>query len=216
MIRDKVEVLAKTIWDYMHMNHNIRKADLIFVMGSHDISVADRGAELFFKGYAPIILVSGGVGYFKPKSWDKTEAEMFSDRMLKSGVPQEKILLETNSTNTGENVIYSKKLIETEKIKVNSVILVQKPYMERRAYATFKKLWPEVKVMVTSPQVDFEKYVDSELNQESVINIMVGDLQRIKEYPKKGFQIEQKIPDNVWKAYKDLVKMGYTKHLVNS
>jgi hypothetical protein len=43
---------------------------------------------------------------------------------------------------------------------------------------------------------------------------MVGDLQRIKVYPEKGFQISQDIPDDVWKAYEELVRLGYTKHLV--
>lgn len=43
---------------------------------------------------------------------------------------------------------------------------------------------------------------------------MVGDLQRIKEYPAKGFQIEQEIPDEVWSAYETLVAAGYDKHLI--
>jgi hypothetical protein len=48
---------------------------------------------------------------------------------------------------------------------------------------------------------------------ERVINIMVGDLQRIRIYPAKGFQIPQDIPDEVWTAYERLVKWGFTKHL---
>lgn len=43
---------------------------------------------------------------------------------------------------------------------------------------------------------------------------MVGDLQRIKEYPKLGYQIEQDIPAKVWKSYQKLVAIGYTKHLM--
>lgn len=43
---------------------------------------------------------------------------------------------------------------------------------------------------------------------------MVGDLQRIKEYPIKGFQIQQEIPSNVWDAYEKLVSLGYTSHLI--
>jgi hypothetical protein len=47
-----------------------------------------------------------------------------------------------------------------------------------------------------------------------VINIMVGDLQRIKEYPAKGFQIYQEIPHDVWAAYEELIEAGYSKRLV--
>lgn len=43
---------------------------------------------------------------------------------------------------------------------------------------------------------------------------MVGDLIRIKEYPKLGFQIEQDIPDNVWEAGKELIKYGFNKYVL--
>ena len=42
---------------------------------------------------------------------------------------------------------------------------------------------------------------------------MVGDLQRIRLYPDKGFQIHQEIPDDVWKAYEELVEAGFDKYL---
>jgi len=47
-----------------------------------------------------------------------------------------------------------------------------------------------------------------------VISIMVGDLQRIREYPARGFQIPQNIPDDVWDAYNELVRAGYDRHLM--
>jgi hypothetical protein len=43
---------------------------------------------------------------------------------------------------------------------------------------------------------------------------MVGDLERIKLYPEKGFQIYQEIPEDVWAAFEELVNAGYTRHLV--
>jgi len=43
---------------------------------------------------------------------------------------------------------------------------------------------------------------------------MVGDLQRIKLYAEKGFQISQEIPRDVWSAYEGLVKAGYDQRLV--
>jgi hypothetical protein len=48
-----------------------------------------------------------------------------------------------------------------------------------------------------------------------VIDMMVGDLQRIKIYPEKGFQIPQEIPDGVWTAYEKLVAWGFTRHLAS-
>ena len=55
---------------------------------------------------------------------------------------------------------------------------------------------------------------NSEISKDDVINIIVGDLQRMKEYPEKGFQIVQKIPESVWQAYEKLVDLGYNKHLM--
>jgi hypothetical protein len=52
------------------------------------------------------------------------------------------------------------------------------------------------------------------LSPDDVVAIMVGDLQRIRCYPAKGFQIHQDIPDDVWRAYEELVKAGYDKYLI--
>ena len=43
---------------------------------------------------------------------------------------------------------------------------------------------------------------------------MVGDLQRIRVYAEKGYQIPQDIPEDVWRAYEELVRAGYDKYLV--
>jgi hypothetical protein len=90
--------------------------------------------------------------------------------------------------------------------------------MERRSYATFHKVWPGKEVVVTSPQVGFDEYLarysNEALSADEVVGIMVGDLQRIREYPAKGFQIEQEIPEDVWAAFEVLVAAGYDTHLI--
>jgi uncharacterized SAM-binding protein YcdF (DUF218 family) len=206
--------LAKTLWDYNNLNQPVRKSDCILVLGSNDIRVAQRGAELFLQGHAPLLIFSGNVGRLTKGLWTKPEAEIFAEEAIKMGVPKDKILIENESTNTGENISFTKKLLDKKGISINSIILVQKPYMKRRAYATFKKLWPEKEVIVTAPQITFESYPNEIISKDVVINIMVGDTQRIKLYPEKGFQIPQDMPENVWNAYKELVEHGYTKHLI--
>jgi uncharacterized SAM-binding protein YcdF (DUF218 family) len=107
-------------------------------------------------------------------------------------------------------------LLQKHNIDVQKLILVQKPYMERRTYATFCKQWPgnTVEIMVTSPQISFEDYPTNEISLEEVIHIMIGDLQRIYLYPQKGFQIYQEIPASVWEAYHYLTSKGFTHHLM--
>ena len=211
---NEVDKLAKVIWDYHHLNHKLEKADCIFVLGSHDTRVAEYAADLFLKDYAPYIIFSGGLGNLTKETFPKPEADIFADIATKKGVPPEKILIESKSANTGENVEFTKKLLDEKGLNFDTFILVQKPYMERRTFATFKKVWPEKKFIVTSPPISFEDYPNEEISKDKVINIMVGDLQRIKIYPERGFQIFQEIPPNVWSAYEKLVELGYTKHLV--
>lgn len=205
---------AKILWNYHLMGHHIEKADCLLALGSHDLRVAERTAELYLNGYAPLVIMSGGLGNFTKNLWTEKEADKFARRAIQMGVPKEAILIENQSTNTGENIQFVKKLLIENNLPVKNLILIQKPYMERRSYATICKQWPEMRVMVTSPLVSFEAYPNEKIPLERVINIMVGDLQRIKEYPKSGFQITQQIPDKVQEAYDTLILNGFDQHLI--
>jgi uncharacterized SAM-binding protein YcdF (DUF218 family) len=106
-------------------------------------------------------------------------------------------------------------LLAARGMDVQSIIAVQKPYMERRAFATIRQQWPDVAVRLSSPPLEFENYGSADIPIEEVIHIMVGDLQRIVEYPRLGFMIPQAVPDNVRHAYEFLVVAGFTRHLLN-
>jgi uncharacterized SAM-binding protein YcdF (DUF218 family) len=214
MINDNTLALAKKLWDYHHVNNSIEKADCILVLGSHDLRVAERAAQLYLEGWAPLLIFSGGLGNFTKDLWTETEADLFAAIAIKMGVPKNAILVENKSTNTGENILFTQQLLAQKNLNPQSFIVVQKPYMERRSYATFKKHWPDKKLIVTSPQISFEDYPIEEIPMERVIHIMVGDLQRIKFYPEKGFQVYQEIPEDVWQAYEELIASGFDKHLM--
>jgi uncharacterized SAM-binding protein YcdF (DUF218 family) len=215
MITKEVLLEAKKLWDYHHLNQLPVKSDCILVLGSHDLRVADRGAELYLQGWAPILLFSGGLGNVTRGVWTVPEADQFARIALDKGVPAEAIFIENQSTNTGENILFTQQLLKEKGLDPQTFLLVQKPYMERRSYATFARHWPEKQLIVTSPQISFEEYPNKELPMEKVINMMVGDLQRIKIYPEKGFQIYQEIPAGVWEAYERLIGWGFTKHLAS-
>lgn len=207
---------GKTLWDYHLLHHHLVPADLIFVLGSHDLRVADRAAELYHQQFAPLVVMSGGLGNLTKDLWKEKEADLFAQRAIKLGVPAEKILIENQSTNTGENIRFTHDLLRANGIDPKTLLLVQKPYMERRTYATFKKQWPGKEFLVTSPLISFDDYPTPDIPLERVINIMVGDLQRIMEYPAKGFQIPQEVPPSVQEAFEYLIKSGYDKHLIPS
>jgi uncharacterized SAM-binding protein YcdF (DUF218 family) len=205
---------AQVLWDYHHMHHELAPADCILTLGSHDSRVALRAAELYYEGMAPLLIFSGGLGRLTAGMWKESEASIFAKIAIDAGVPEKAIVMEERSTNTGENILFTQQLLLEKDIHPTSIIVVQKPYMERRSYATFKKLWPGKSLTVTSPQIPFEQYSNEDIPLEKVIHSMVGDLQRIHIYPYKGFQIHQDIPDHVWQAYESLVAAGFDKQLV--
>jgi uncharacterized SAM-binding protein YcdF (DUF218 family) len=213
-MRMSVERWARVIWEYHHVGHSLAAADAILVLGSHDTRVAVRGAEVFLAGWAPLIVFSGNLGSLTSAIWTRPEAEIFAQIAAGMGVPQERMLIEARSTNTGENVSFCRALLAEQGIALHKAIAVQKPYMERRTLATFRALWPELDVIVTSPQMDFDTYPNAYITRDDVIHIMVGDFQRLMLYAKKGWSAAQQIPDEVMDAYQDLVAAGYTGHLL--
>jgi uncharacterized SAM-binding protein YcdF (DUF218 family) len=217
-VTGRIRDLAETLWNYHRLGHQLSNADLILVLCSHDTAVADRGAELYCEGYAPLLMFSGGLGGITKHLWTEPEADQFAAIAVARGVPAERILIENRSTNTGENIQFTRALLAARGLDPARFIVVQKPYMERRSFATFRKVWPEKAVTVTSPCVSFDEYLarysHAALSADDVVSIMVGDLQRVKIYPEKGFQIAQEIPGAVWSAFEELVAAGYNRHLI--
>jgi uncharacterized SAM-binding protein YcdF (DUF218 family) len=209
-----IEDDARTIWDYHHVRHTLAPADAIVVLGSHDTRVAERGADVFLAGWAPLIVFSGNLGALTSEMWTRPEAEIFAEVAEARGVPRDRMLLEAKSTNTGENVLFSRALLASRDLHPRRVIAVQKPYMERRTEATFQKRWPEVDVIVTSPPISFEDYPSPAITRDDVIHIMLGDLQRLVVYAQKGWSTPQEIPLEVMAAFHRLVEAGYTRRLL--
>jgi len=214
----RIRDLASIIWNYHKLNHLLEKADAILVLCSHDERVVERAVDLYGEDWAPLVIFSGGLGAITRKLWTEPEAERFARLAIAAGVPKDKVIIENRSSNTGENILYTKQLVADMGLELQKFIVVQKPYMERRSFATFRKWWPEKQVIVTSPQTGFDDYLanyaNSALSPNEVVSIMVGDLQRIRVYPARGYQIEQDVPSEVIAAYDELVAEGFTNYLI--
>ncbi|KAK3318756.1 DUF218 domain-containing protein [Apodospora peruviana] len=225
-----IDADAATIYNYHRMRMPLfppsssqHCATAIFCLCSLDIRVAHRAAELYLTGHGAYLIFSGNVGALTAGRFTAPEAEVFAAVARDVyEIPAHAILVEPAATNTGENVRFTRALLASRGIFIKRFTLVQKPYMERRTFATFVKQWPsssdssdEVDFCVTSPQLEWDEYPDAENPKELVTSIMVGDLVRIRDYPAKGFQIPQEIPEEVWQAAERLIAAGYTAHLPN-
>lgn len=219
MAWDRPEVLAplRTAWDYMRLVHPPVPADAILTLGSFDVHAAVHAAALWKAGLAPVVIMSGGIahrGGVLDTGWDRPEARVFAEAAGREGVPAEALLLEERAENTGDNFVFGRAVAETAGLRVRRLLVVAKPYMTRRGFATGRKVWPEVELVMQCEDIDVARYFAREADRERALLALVGDLHRIMVYPALGFQIEQAVPAPVVEALRRLVEAGYGARLL--
>ena len=207
----------QVIWDYLCLNQQPRKADVIVGFGNFNEDIPRRAAELYLQGYAPKILFTGGLGRNTVGLLPESEAARFARVAMACGVPEDAIIKEDKSTNTAENIIFTRKLLEDLNVPHDHILGVHQPFMERRITAAMGVYWPEQQFSVTSPQVTIPQYLEAAkaqgVTENASISVIVGDFQRMKLYADKGWQIPQDIPQTAWDAFHRLVALGYDKQL---
>ncbi|MFL1380567.1 MULTISPECIES: YdcF family protein [unclassified Nocardiopsis] len=177
---------AELIWEFHRMRHGVRWCDAAVVLGCNDIGVADHAAGLYRAGLFPTAVFTGGSSAATAELFPRGEAVHFRERALGLGVPGSAVLVEPEAVNTGQNIAFSRRVLAANGIDPAAVLLVCMPYMERRAFATARKLWSEVEVVCSSAPLSLGEYVEGFDDAGFVIDMVVGDLQRVMEYPKFG------------------------------
>ena len=207
----------QTVWDYLGMHQTPEQADVIVGFGNFNTNIARRAAELYRQGLAPVVLFTGGLGRNTEGLLPEPEAVRFARVAMECGVPEKAILLEPESTNTAENILFTRRLLEARGIPHKRILGVHQPFMERRITAAMGVYWPEQAFRVTSPQVSISDYLEDAKKQgvteNAAVSVIVGDFQRMDLYAKKGYQTPQYIPPEAWEAFHALVAMGFDKQL---
>ena len=205
---------AQTIWDYHQVGHELFPCDVAIGLGSHDLGVAAYAAELYQTGLFHVLVFSGATSPTTAQRFPRGEAVHYREHAIERGVPDGAILVEPRASNTSQNITLSRELLTEHGYTLRSLLLISKPYMERRALATCRKVWPEVEVICTSEPLKFDDYVQSIGDVKLVIDMLVGDLQRVIEYPRLGFAIEQDVPVDVLVAYERLLAAGFDSRVL--
>ncbi|MER7167293.1 YdcF family protein [Micromonospora sp. NPDC000207] len=205
---------VECLWDYHHMHHDIVPVDVGVGLGSHDLGVAKVATDLYHRGMYPTLVFTGANAPTTIETFPRGEAVHYREHAITHGVPADAILIDTQATNTGQNIENTRTLLAEHQVPARSVILMSRPYQQRRAYATCKKLWPEVDVICASHPLSLDDYLTSIGNTKKVMDMLVGDTQRIGKYAELGYAIPQHVPDEVRAAYARLVDAGYTSRLV--
>lgn len=208
----------RVLWDYMRLDQPVQPGGCIVGFGCINDDIALRCAQLYREGYASRVLFTGGLGRNTLGRWVQTEAERFAAIAAREGVPPERILLEKRSTNSEENIRFTRALLERHGLAEERLICVHKPFMERRLYAAMQKHWPEARACYTSPRLSPEEYlrrtVAQGLTEREGVEVVVGDFQRMEVYARLGYQIPQDIPEEARRAFRRLVELGYTGQLI--
>ena len=174
------------------------KADLILIPGAPIKQLAEHGAYLWKEGYAPKILVSGKYymtyesledefNRFSASTGDslgcETEAEYLTKLMVMQGVDEKAIIQEKESTNTFDNAIFSRKIIEEElkDEKIEHIILCCQAFHARRALMTFQSELKNIKITVC-PVVTRGISIDTWMDNLKSYNLVLSELRKCGEY----------------------------------
>lgn len=172
------------ITNYIFLKSEIGKANLAIIFGTRHKEVVQKAAKMYKKRLVEAILITGG----RNRITGQNEACKIRKELKKKGVKTEDIFLEDKATNTLENVLFSKELIE-RKIgfeNVEKIMVITKHYHMRRALMTLQKHFPSsIKFLPVNYQVlGFSRndWFKSKRGREKVL----GEMEKIKKYLKKG------------------------------
>lgn len=169
---------------------DLPRVDAIFIFGHYEPQVAHHAAELWKIGKAPRIIISGKGRDAIPKGFE-TEADFYVSLIKSDGVPKEALILEKESTNSLENVLLGMATCYNVGVNPKSVILCAMPPLLRRARATFRKQFSEITAYGSAFPMPKEWFTPSRISR------LLGELDRLDEYAKKGDIVRVEIPGDV-------------------
>jgi len=213
-IPNEIRPDVETLWNYHRIDDELEPADVAVGLGSHDPSVAIYTSELYAKGLFPLIVFTGANAPTTVDRFPRGEAVHYREIALENGVPDNAILVEPNARHTGQNIDFTRQLLEEHGSEPRFVLLISRPYQQRRALATALKRWPGVGFRCSATSQTLDDYTASIGDARRVVDMLVGDTQRITYYAERGEAAPQDVPRDVQEAYERLVAAGFTSRLI--
>lgn len=202
-------IAAQQLWDYLSAPRAHAPSDAVAVCCSYDLRVCDHACDLVHRGVAPLLILSGNAGNWTRHLWNVPEAHVFRERALANGIPREAIMLEEAATNFGENIAFVRRLAP----QLQRVTFVTKPNSILRVQLTLPVQWPDLTALVDAPSLRFPDDVSQVVGVLGVIDEMVGDVDRILQYPALGYQAPHQLPRELLESWRLLKEAGFTRHL---
>ena len=171
-------------------------ADVLFVFGTRLLEPAYIAVDLFKRGVARYVTLTGG----KNRLTGQNEARTHLEILAREGVPRERIIVEDASTNTLENVVFALPKI-AERVDLDSirrVVVITKWYHCRRAIMTLKRHMPDgIRYFTRSYEPEGISRADWYLDDVSSAPVL-GNWQGIPEYLNRGHLAEIREEDGAF------------------
>ena len=157
--------LIKEIGDFIFVEDEPQKSNVIITVGGSFPQIAEKAAELYKSGFSEYVLAGGGVsvktGVFagvKDKkeiySGDyRTECDFYEDVLIKNGVPKEAIVREDKSGHTRANAEFAAAVLKEQGIPTEKIILVCKRFHARRCLMFFQSYFPKTEILVVPADI---------------------------------------------------------------
>lgn len=227
-----VRDLPDTTQESLLEKYGFRQADVLAFFGGSILYGVETLAQAIQNQLAKTYVIVGGAGHTTDTlrqvvhqidplilTKDRSEAEIFRD-YLNRHYAVDVDFLEIRSTNCGNNITYLLELLKTQRIDIDSIVLMQDLTMQRRMSATLEKFAPEktiinfasyqAPVMICHQQLIFQQPLLGLWKMERFISLLLGEIPRLTDneagYGPNGqnFIAHVEIPEKVQAAFIEL------------
>lgn len=140
---------GEVLLNYLCLRHHLpSQTDVMVLLGSDFEETAYSASVLLEFLSVKTILCSGGKGRLTPRSWE-AEGPRFAEILTAQGLGHIPILVENESSNTGENIKLSKELLGDR--PAESIVLLQYPVLQRRAWLTARRIFLRGEIFSWAP-----------------------------------------------------------------
>ncbi|MGY2488401.1 YdcF family protein [Cupriavidus sp. CP313] len=179
------------LMDYISPETEICRSQFALMFGSRhaQLEMIDAALGLFRAGYYETLVIAGGM----TRGSKISEASEIADKLVSSGLSWASIVLEEESSNTGENIRNTRHMMNH--FGLRELLLIGKIYAKRRYVMTIKKQWPEIErvscATVNYFGVDRLQWWKSLTLRSRIL----GERRKIKEYLQRGYLSEVEVID---------------------
>lgn len=186
--------IIEDISNFIFVEDAISDADVIFIPGGSHPEPPEKAAMLWKSGYAPIIVPSGrfsitndrflGVEskkeiYFKDYT---EECDFYTDVLLLNGVDESCIIKENKASYTYQNALFSKNVLDENRIYPKKAILCCKNFHARRCLMYYQLVFQSTELMVAPVPYSKNGVIINKDNwylTNDGINCVLGELSRL-------------------------------------